>query len=864
MNSAKIKPYKFLNPSVTKKDGISPRAILAVNRIGLTMQTQGMYLEKVRTLFEFQNKFLNDSLKKSEAAAARKRDKEAEATQEGLDKVDAKTDVKEEDKKKSKTWIDKILGFLKPFEGIISFLVRAFVIKNVLNWVGNPQNTKKVQNTVESLAKFFKFIYKAVSFGIGNTMDGITKVFGGIEKIKRGDFGGLKDGLNGVGQLLVGIGALKAVSYLLNPFSLITDIMGLLDKIDGNTPKEPTGKPNKPTSRPTVGNIDAKGSRIKPGDYVDTKTGRIVKKETLDRLEQRYGGNAAKRVVQATGRNAVSRAARNTTAAALKGSRRLIGSTATKIIGKSLGRIPFIGGLIDFAFNLMMGEPLGKAAAKAVGSTLGAGLGAVVGSLIPGPGTFIGGLLGGIVGDWIAGSIYDWLTKNKGAAAKETEGLTPGAASGGIVNGAQMTLVGEGGEPEVIIPLSKLGLISQVTTIPGIIGASLITLDRMGAIGNMIMPFIGGDIRALSSEFGENKPSGVSGGRITRRTPKGLSNQDLDGGLSKLIGSSSKDPKSMRGLLATVLSNLVSLSSKKLGGDGSPSGGNGGSSGDTSGDFSGSANAEKAFNYLKSKGLSPQQAAGLVGNFMQEAGVKINPKITNGIGHKGIAQWDPRHRWPQLVEFARSKGLNPETLEAQLQFVWQELSTGSGGLSLGTLKSAKTVAQAAHLFVKNYERSGENPGDAGYDNRIKYGREVFSKYAQASAGGKLMRQPVNLPQTDVYNSFTASQYLSAGGPVPKLAKGGRVSSPSVKNLVSSKNIIPSSGRSSNISPKPVISRPSKTEKLLSPSVSQVVHTTMQDTAPMPVMVPFPVPMQINSPSPAPVGAVLPRKPLYRG
>lgn len=128
--------------------------------------------------------------------------------------------------------------------------------------------------------------------------------------------------------------------------------------------------------------------------------------------------------------------------------------------------------------------------------------------------------------------------------------------------------------------------------------------------------------------------------------------------------------------------------------------------------------------------MTAEQAAGLVGNFMQEAGPKIDPKITNSIGHKGIAQWDPRDRWAKISHFCKSKNLNPESLEAQLQFVWHELDTGSGGLSLRTLKSAKTVQSAAHLFVSMYERSGEKPGHPGYDNRIKYGNQIYNKYAK--------------------------------------------------------------------------------------------------------------------------------------
>lgn len=150
-------------------------------------------------------------------------------------------------------------------------------------------------------------------------------------------------------------------------------------------------------------------------------------------------------------------------------------------------------------------------------------------------------------------------------------------------------------------------------------------------------------------------------------------------------------------------------------------------------DFSGSANAEKAFNYFISQGYTKEQSAGIVGNLMQENRA-LDPRVANSIGHKGIAQWDPKDRYPKMAAFAKSKGLDPNTLEAQLQFVEEEMRTGSGGLSKARLQGTKSVEEAALLVRKQYLRPGE--AEAMDANRIKFGQQVLSQYGGQVKPGK--------------------------------------------------------------------------------------------------------------------------------
>ena len=184
------------------------------------------------------------------------------------------------------------------------------------------------------------------------------------------------------------------------------------------------------------------------------------------------------------------------------------------------------------------------------------------------------------------------------------------------------------------------------------------------------------------------------------------------------------------------------------------------------GNFSGNNNQQKAMNYFMSQGLTKQQAAGIVGNLMQESTAGLDPMADNKMGNKGIAQWDA-NRWSRFEKWAKTKGLNVNTLEAQLQWVMEELRTGSGGLSLKTLQGSRSASSAAALFNERFERSGEGPGDPGYQNRIRNAEglmnmQLSTSQLQSSAikssGSPTPPGPPQLRQPAV-----ASLYLPGGG-----------------------------------------------------------------------------------------------------
>jgi hypothetical protein len=135
-------------------------------------------------------------------------------------------------------------------------------------------------------------------------------------------------------------------------------------------------------------------------------------KKRFKPLTERYG--VQRGLAGGTGKGAIL--SRGLGKAANRASLKVLGTAGTKIAKGIFGRVPIIGGLLDFAFALAMGEKPGRAAAKAVGATIGSALG----TFIPIP--FAGTILGGILGDIVGGALYDTFAGNTGVQKKAQGG----------------------------------------------------------------------------------------------------------------------------------------------------------------------------------------------------------------------------------------------------------------------------------------------------------------------------------------------------------------------------------------------------------------------------------------------------------
>jgi hypothetical protein len=144
-----------------------------------------------------------------------------------------------------------------------------------------------------------------------------------------------------------------------------------------------------------------------------------------------------------------------------------------------------------------------------------------------------------------------------------------------------------------------------------------------------------------------------------------------------------------------------------------------------------------AFNFFKSKGLTDEQSAAIVGNLDHEGGMNPNQHQIGGGPGRGIGQWSVGDRWDttpgdNVADFAKKEGKSPTSLDAQLDFTWYELNKFKY-LGLNQLRSAKTVDQATTVFQDKYERP--NKKLAGTADRLAH-----AKAALAAFGGQGSRR----------------------------------------------------------------------------------------------------------------------------
>ncbi len=172
--------------------------------------------------------------------------------------------------------------------------------------------------------------------------------------------------------------------------------------------------------------------------------------------------------------------------------------------------------------------------------------------------------------------------------------------------------------------------------------------------------------------------------------------------------------------------------------------------------LNGMTNAEKIWNFLISKGLNACGAAGLMGNLYAESGLiptnlqntyerslgmtdaeytaAVDAGTYTNFAHDsagyGLAQWTYWSRKEALLKHVKAAKASVGDLEAQLGFLWKELSEGYTSV-LTTLKNAASVRQASDAVLTKFERPADQ-SEAAKKKRASFGQTYFEQYAGAA------------------------------------------------------------------------------------------------------------------------------------
>lgn len=122
--------------------------------------------------------------------------------------------------------------------------------------------------------------------------------------------------------------------------------------------------------------------------------------------------------------------------------------------------------------------------------------------------------------------------------------------------------------------------------------------------------------------------------------------------------------------------------------------------------LTGDSNAEKLYRFLRAKGLSPEQAAGIIGNVMQESGggtFNISPDALNpSSGAYGIIQWYAGRK-TKLLAYADRVGKPKNDLGMQMDFMWLELNGAYKHSVLNPIKASSGRVEPTKIWLERYE-----------------------------------------------------------------------------------------------------------------------------------------------------------------
>lgn len=152
--------------------------------------------------------------------------------------------------------------------------------------------------------------------------------------------------------------------------------------------------------------------------------------------------------------------------------------------------------------------------------------------------------------------------------------------------------------------------------------------------------------------------------------------------------------------------------------------------------LSGNDNAQKVWNYLIGKGLSPVQTAGIMGNLQAESGFDPSKnEYGNGIGY-GLAQWSFGRR-SNLEKTAQERGVPVSDLGFQLDYLWSELQGPYKKTVLDPLMQTDDLTEATRIVLVYYEAPKNKDSAEKLQERLNLSQPILDKFGggAASSGG---------------------------------------------------------------------------------------------------------------------------------
>lgn len=185
-----------------------------------------------------------------------------------------------------------------------------------------------------------------------------------------------------------------------------------------------------------------------------------------------------------------------------------------------------------------------------------------------------------------------------------------------------------------------------------------------------------------------------------------------------------------------------------------------------SANLSGSGNAQKIWNYFKSKGLTNEGTAGLMGNMQQESGLNpinlqnsyekklgytdqsytsavdngsYNNFVNDSAGY-GLVQWTYHSLKQELLNYKKQTGKSIGDLGMQLGFLTQQLQTKYPGV-WSTLKSTNSIQDATNKVMLEFERPADQSQSAK-NRRAGFSKSFYNSYAGGGKGGNDGGRPI--------------------------------------------------------------------------------------------------------------------------